>query len=238
MANSTNQTWLSSTEADDHDEQYRVGSSNSMVGRSETPTSTVSTLDRRLKGRKLDDSEVMVCSPNTFDHHAGDDHYEESKMQNVKSYFVFAVSNNFVFHSDFNISHISVIAVDEDGDRSSPTPANVSSVLVQSQSRSGKHIIKPPPCYPVYNLLVYSIPDDGPISIMVEGTTVGATDVDEITDAGPSEEESRDRKPIYVRDEVVIPVTKRNGVKSSKNRPVSDGNILNHQAYLHPNVRN
>jgi len=68
VANSTNKTWLSSNDL--HDDVSSQASA--------TPTSTPSTLDR-VRGRKLDDSEVVVFSPIASDvPSVGDDVYEQS----------------------------------------------------------------------------------------------------------------------------------------------------------------
>lgn len=75
---------------------------------------------------------------------------------------------------------------------------------------------------------------EAPVSIVVEGTTTESTDVDEVVDT--STDIIHDRKPKYVREETNVPITKRNGTKPSKNRPVSDGHILSHEAYLHSKV--
>jgi hypothetical protein len=77
VANSTNKTWVSSTDLqDDASVQSHRFESGSSVG---TPSSTPSTLDR-VKGRKLDDSEVVVFSPTSSDvQNAEDDIYEQSK---------------------------------------------------------------------------------------------------------------------------------------------------------------
>lgn len=137
VANSTNKTWLSSADLENPPD-------NSLI-RVDTPTSTGSTLDRRLKGRKLDDSEVFVYSPSSYDNIEAGDTYEESKNnKNVTKVLILYshfIHEKILLCADLNISHISVIAV-EDGDgekdRSSPSISNVSSVVVHSNS--GMHI--------------------------------------------------------------------------------------------------
>lgn len=53
-----------------------------------TPSSTPSTLDRRVQGRKLDDSEVVVFSPVTTERNetpeAAEDFYEQSKLNLIR----------------------------------------------------------------------------------------------------------------------------------------------------------
>ena len=76
MANSTNKTWLSSNDLQ-ADGMYRHESSSSADG---CPSSTPSTLDRSVKGRKLDDSEVVVFSPVAQDPLSEADIYEQGKI--------------------------------------------------------------------------------------------------------------------------------------------------------------
>ena len=83
MANSTNKTWLSSNDLQDDasSQSYRIDSNSSTAGTTPgTPSSTPSTLDR-VRGRKLDDSEVVVFSPTSSDlPSAEDDIYEQSRI--------------------------------------------------------------------------------------------------------------------------------------------------------------
>ncbi|CAG7838593.1 unnamed protein product [Allacma fusca] len=181
VANSTNKTWLSSNDLQTEGAFRRDITSS--VG---TPTSTPSTLDRSVKGRKLDDSEVVVFSPVTQEPAVSTDIYEQN----------------------LNISHVSVVAVGEDSSEPWGTPRgnNISEVAVN-----------PKPL------------DDAPISIVVEGTTLEATDVDAVPELVVHKKKNRREDS---RDDSFSSNARRpnwNGV-SPKTRPISDGHILSQQA--------
>lgn len=77
VANSTNKTWLSSNDLQTEDGRRKLN---------EAPKTPVTTLASSrecdtLKGRKLDDSEVVVLSP-VMDRHSPVDIYEQSKLCN------------------------------------------------------------------------------------------------------------------------------------------------------------
>ena len=89
MANSTNKTWLSSNDLQDETssaQQQILGSNSNSNSSNALPSSTPSSLDRHHsgtpRGRKLDDSEVLVYSPSASNNQIPmPDIYEDSKSR-------------------------------------------------------------------------------------------------------------------------------------------------------------
>ena len=73
---------------------------------------------------------------------------------------------------------------------------------------------------------VFCVPlEETPISIVVEGTTVEATDVDSVPDLMV---QKYARNPTNESSEQSA-VKRRHGAGAAKSRPISDGHILSHQ---------
>lgn len=144
MANSTNKTWLSSNDPQKEDGKRKLCETSSVPI---TSSSSASGLDGELtKGRRLDDSEVVVLSP-MLDRHSPVDIYEQSRHQwklkhFLSSCFIGSIQSNnacyFKSPTDLNISHISVVAV---GDETNWNDSrnNVSAVMVQPSQGMVSH---------------------------------------------------------------------------------------------------
>lgn len=76
-----------------------------------------------------------------------------------------------------------------------------------------------------YNHNFLNIVDDAPISIIVEGTTVEATDVDTVGESSGSKSKP-DHKNYKVRQD---DVPHRTGSEQPRSRPISEGPLLQQQ---------